>query len=235
MRKILLLPFLVLLLLNGLAQDRHEAWLRVNLIHWSTPKKGIGLELHQRTQSNYWTEDQNLFRYPMLSIIRPWLYWKINKSWIASYSPISYHGYTTIKNQSGESDSYTELRTTLGIQRNFKLGSLLNRNRAWYEFRFIDIGSDAFSFSTRLRVQNILILPLWKPSEKQQVGYQLANEIFFAQQSSSVSFDHNRLYNALQWKIGKQEINLGYQWSLHKSGATTYDRRQLFFNTNFEL
>ena len=235
MRKIILLPFLLLLLAEGLAQDRHEAWLRVNIIHWYKPSKAVGFEFHQRMQANYKTDDKNIFHYPSLTLIRPWLYWKLNKNWTLSYSPLSYHGYTTLKNTAGETDTYSELRTTLGLQRNYLLGKLINRNRAWYEFRFIDIGGDSYRFATRLRIQNALIAPLWKPSAHQQLGYQLSNEFFWAVQSGYVGFDHNRLYNALQWRAGKQEINLGYQWSLHKNVTDLYNRGQLFINTSFEL
>ena len=235
MRKILLLPFLVLLLLNGLAQDRHEAWLRVNLVHWYMPQRAIGLELHHRPQANYNTEENNIFRYPSVTIIRPWLYWRTKKKWIFWYSPLSYHGFTTIKNSAGETDNYTELRSTLGIQKNFLLKKITNRNRAWYEFRFIDVGSNTLQFATRIRMQNAVIVPILKLSGNNQLSYQLTNEFFWAVQSSYTGFDHNRLYNSLQWRIGKQEINLGYQWSVHKMEPTFQDRRQIFLNTSFEL
>lgn len=235
MKKPLLFFFFTLALSDLVAQDRHEAWLRINISNWRAETGGWGIELHQRTQSNYLANDKNIFSSPLVTIIRPWLYWRIKSKWILSYSPLSYHGFTTLLNQQGDRDTYTELRTTFGIQRNFKLGTVINRNRAWYEFRFIDIGSDAFSFGTRLRTQNTFIIPLLALSKKNHLGYQLANEFFIAQRSSSIGFDHNRLFNALQWKKGKQEINLGYQWSLHKSGSSLYDRGQLFLNTNFEL
>lgn len=223
------------LLAPGFAQDRREAWLRINLIHWQTPKKGIGLEFHQRTQANYKTDDKDILRYPLLTIIRPWLYWKLPKSWTFTYSPLSYHGYTTIKSAVGETDTYTELRTTLGIQRNYTFKTVTNRNRAWYEFRFIDIAGDAYRFATRLRIQNAFVVPLWKLSSKGQLGYLLSNEFFWSLETSYIGFDHNRLYNALQWRIKNQEVNLGYQWSLHKSNTDLYNRRQLFINTSFEF
>jgi hypothetical protein len=235
LRKQLLLPFLLLLLLEGQAQDRKEAWLRVNLVHWYTPQKGIGLELHQRMQSNYWTADKNPFEYPMLSIVRPWLYWKGKRNWTLSYSPLSYHGYTNVTGSSGQTKNYTEIRTTIGLQKNLTIGPTLSRHRAWYELRFIDVSGEAFQFATRLRIQHAFIVPLWKPSAKSQWGYQLSNEFFWALQEGYIGFDHNRLYNALQWRVGKQEINLGYQWSLHKNGSDFYSRRQLFINTSFDL
>ncbi len=235
MKKLLLFFFFVQGLSTGYAQDRHEAWLRVNLIHWQKPNKAIGLEMHQRMQANYKTDGKNIFHYPAVTLVRPWLYWKLNKKWTLSYSPVSYHRFTTIKNVIGETDHYAELRSTLGIQQNAKLASIINRNRAWYEFRFIDIGGTAYRFATRLRIQNAFIVPLWKFSDHQQLGYQLSNEFFWALQADYVGFDHNRFYNALQWKINKQEFNIGYQWSLHKNGTILYNRRQLFINTSFEL
>ncbi len=235
MKKPLLFFLFVLAYSVSSAQDRHEAWLRVNLIHWQTPKKAIGVEMHQRMQSNYKSGDKNMFGYPLISLVRPWLYWKLHKNWTLSYSPLSYHRFTTLTNITGETDHYTELRSTLGIQQNIKLAALTNRNRAWYELRFIDVGGTAYQFATRIRIQNALIVPLWKFSPHQQLGYQVSNEFFWALQSGYVGFDHNRLYNALQWKINKQELNIGYQWSLHKNGSVLYDRRQLFINTSFEL
>lgn len=207
----------------------------MNLVHWYAPKKAMGLELHQRMQSNYWTKEKNPFEHPMLSIARPWLYWKLKKEWTLSYSPLSYHGYTVLHNSAGETKDYIEIRTTVGLQKNHKLGSTLSRHRAWYELRFIDIKGDAYQFATRFRIQNAFIIPLWKPTAKSQLGYQLSNEFFLAAQTGYVGFDHNRLYNALQLRAGKQEFNLGYQWSLHKNGTQLYNRRQVFLNTSFEL
>ena len=235
MKKLLLFFFFVQGLSTGYAQDRHEAWLRVNLIHWQKPNKAIGLEMHQRMQANYKTDDKNIFHYPAVTLVRPWLYWKLNKKWTLSYSPLSYHGYTNVISSAGETKKYTELRTTVGLQKNVTIGSALTRHRAWYELRFIDVSSDAYQFATRLRIQNAFIVPLWKLSGERQLGYQLSNEFFWALQSGYVGFDHNRLYNALQWRVGKQEINLGYQWSLHKGGTPLYSRRQVFLNTSFEL
>jgi hypothetical protein len=235
LRKILLLPFLLLLLLSGRAQDRREAWLRVNVVHWYVPQRAIGLELHHRTQANYITDDNNIFLHPLVTIVRPWLYWRTKKNWTLSYSPLSYHGFTTIKNSLGETDTYTELRSTLGIQRNFTLKGVANRNRAWYEFRFMDVGSDAFRFATRLRIQNAIIAPIVKLSDHNQLSYQLTNEFFWAVQSGYTGFDHNRLYNSLQWRTGKQEMSLGFQWSVHKMESSFQNRRQVFLNTSFEL
>ncbi len=194
------------------------------------------MEFHQRMQANYKTDDNNIFHYPSVTIVRPWLYWRTTKNWTLLWSPISYHGFTTLKNSTGETDTYTELRSTIGIQKNFLLKKITNRNRAWYEFRFIDVWRrDAYHFATRLRIQNTFIVPVLKLSSNNMLSYQLTNEFFWAVQSGYTGFDHNRLYNALQWRVGKQEISLGYQWSVHKSGNTFYDRNQLFVNTSFEL
>jgi len=217
------------------AQTRHESWVRANFNHWMNPKFGIGLELHHRRQSNYWTEQENIFEESMLTIIRPWVYHKIGKGWVIAVSPLSFHGYRDILNQSGNTKDYTELRSTYGIQRNLKLKNIINRNRAWYEFRFTDITGPVTIFQTRLRIQNTFLFPIVKVNAHSSINYNLTNEFFVNQRKEVIAFEHNRFFNGLQLKKKNYEINLGYQWSRHNANPTPYTRNQLFLNTSFDL
>lgn len=77
MQKYVLSAFLLLLSELGNTQDRHEGWVRLNLNHWGQSKFGIGLELHHRRQANYWTANKNLLDESLLTIVRPWIYFRL--------------------------------------------------------------------------------------------------------------------------------------------------------------
>jgi Protein of unknown function (DUF2490) len=220
---------------TGWTQTRYEFWTRLNFNYWVNKKTGIGLELHHRRQSNYWSDQKNIFEESMLTIIRPWLYRKIGKDWILATSPLSFHAYRDILNQSGNTRDYIELRSTYGIQRNFKLKSITNRNRAWYEFRFTDIRGAKTIFQTRLRIQNTFLFPIKKINAHSMISFNLTNEFFISQRKTLIAFDHNRFFNGIQLKKKNYEINLGYQLSRHNSNSAPYSRHQVFLNTSIDL
>jgi len=209
---------LVLLLLAlpilGYTQDRNEGWIRLNLNHWIQPKFGVGLELHHRRQANYWTTDKNLLDESMLTIVRPWIYFRLPSKWVISSSPLC---------------------STYGIQRTFQLNKLISRNRAWYELRFSNINQPNYFFHTRLRIQNTWLIPLFSITKKTKLNYNFTNEFFISQRKELIQFDHNRFFNGLQVKWGPQEISLGYQWSRHNINPLAISRHQLFLNTSFDL
>lgn len=200
MRKRFLTLVLVFTTAFGWAQTRYESWVRVNSNHWVNNKWGIGLELHHRRQSNFWKAEKNIFEESMLTIVRPWLYRKIGKGWTLSTSPLSFHAYRDILNQSGTTRDYVELRSTYGIQRNLKLKSVTNRNRAWFEFRFTDVNGPITTFQSRLRIQNTFLLPIKKISTDFSINYNVTNEFFINQRKEIIAFDHNRFFNGLQVK-----------------------------------
>ncbi|MEY4587051.1 MAG: hypothetical protein RIT05_1469 [Bacteroidota bacterium] len=226
---------LVALPIIGFTQDRNEGWIRLNLNHWIQPKLGVGLELHHRRQANYWTTDKNLLDESMLTIVRPWIYFRLPSKWVLSSSPISYHGTREILNAQGQTKDFLELRSTYGIQRTFQLKKLISRNRAWYELRFSNINQPNYFFHTRLRIQNTWLVPLFSITKKTKLNYNFTNEFFISQRKELVQFDHNRFFNGLQVKWGPQEISLGYQWSRHNSNPRAISRNQLFLNTSFDL
>ena len=228
---------LVLLFITSISwsQSRYESWARLNFNYWGNKKTGIGLELHHRRQSNFWAAEKNIFEESMLTIIRPWLYLKIGNGWTLSTSPLSFHAYRDILSQSGTTRDYVELRSTYGIQRNVKLKSITNRNRAWFEFRFTDVNGPVTTFQTRLRIQNTFLIPIKKINRHTSFNYNLTNEFFVNQRKEIIAFDHNRFFNGIQLKKEKYEINLGYQWSRHNSNPSPYSRHQVFLNTSIDL
>jgi hypothetical protein len=235
MKKQLLLVAIIFITVSGWSQTRHETWVRVNLNHWISDKTGIGLELHHRRQSNFLNEETNLLDKPMLNIVRPWFYYRGLKKYVLAVSPISFHDYHEIADLNGHLRNYLEIRSTYGVQRNFNIKNVTNRNRIWYELRFIDVNSNHRVFQTRLRIQNALLFPLWAITGNTKLNYNLTNEFFVSQKKEMINFDHNRLFNGLQLKKGKAEINLGYQWSRHNATPSAYSRHQLFLNTSFDL
>lgn len=228
---------LYFLILSGLgySQDRYEGWIRLNLNHWVQPKFGWGLELHHRRQSNYWTSEKNILDESMLTIVRPWIYFKLPSKWTLCASPLSYHGYRDILNAQGDTKDFLELRSTYGIQRTFPIKHLLSRNRAWYELRFSNVNQSNYFFQTRLRIQNTWLVPLLSLNQHTKLNYNFTNEFFISQHEKLVQFDHNRLFNGLQVKWGPQEISLGYQWSRHNVNPHAISRNQLFLNASFDL
>lgn len=235
MRKVIFILSFVFLGFIGRTQTRHEAWLRVNLTHWMGAKTGIGLELHHRRQSNFLNDEKDIFDKPLLNIVRPWFYYRGIKNYVFVVSPLSFHDYHDLMNSNGQLRNHLELRSTYGVQRNFTIKKLVNKNRAWYELRFTDVNSTNNYFQTRLRIQNTFLLPLWKMNSHTKLNYNLSNEFFVNQRKDLINFDHNRLFNGLQLKKKSVEINLGYQWSRHNSTSHAYSRHQVFLNTNFEL
>lgn len=235
MSRLFLLLTILFFGLTGWSQTRHESWVRVNLNHWFSPKFGIGLELHHRRQSNFLNEEKNIFDIPMLNIVRPWVYYRGLKNYVLAVSPLSFHDYHDISNSYGHLRNYLEIRSTYGVQRNFNLKNIVNRNRAWYELRFTDVNSRHRIFQTRLRIQNTFLLPIWKGASRTKLNYNLTNEFFVNQRRNLINFDHNRLFNGIQLKKSNYEINLGYQWSRHNASSHPYSRHQLFLNTSFDL
>ena len=221
--------------LPGWSQTRYESWVRINLNHWIGSKTGIGLELHHRRQSNFLNDEKDILDKPMLTIVRPWLYYRGLRNYLLSVSPLSFHDYNDIANSYGHLNNYLEIRSTFGIQRNFTLKKIINRNRIWYELRFTDVNGLNRFFQTRLRIQNAFLLPLWAMNDKTTLNYNLTNEFFVSQRRDLVNFDHNRFFNGLQLKKAGYEINLGYQWSRHNATINAYSRHQLFLNTSFDL
>lgn len=216
-------------------QTRYESWTRVNFTHWTKSKFGIGLELQHRRQSNYWTENRNIFEQSMVTFVRPWIYYKAGKGWVLVSSPLSFYAFRDILNKSGNTKDYIELRSTYGVQRNVKLKNILNRNRAWAELRFTDINGPSTIFQVRLRIQNTFLFPLKKLNAHTDLNYNLSNEFFINKRKELIAFDHNRFFNGLQIKKQKYEINLGYQWSRHNANPSPYSRNQLFLNSSFDL
>jgi len=236
MRKVVLSVLILLTIsLSSWTQTRYESWVRVNLNHWIGPKTGIGIELHHRRQSNFLNEEKNILDKPMLTIVRPWFYYRGLKKFTIVVSPLSFHDYHEITSSSGYIRNYLEIRSTYGIQRNLTLGKFVNRNRIWYELRFTDVNSRNRVFQTRLRIQNTFLLPIWKSDSKTKLNYNFTNEFFVGQKKDLINFDHNRLFNGLQLKKAGYEINLGYQWSRHNATPHSYSRHQLFLNTSFDL
>jgi hypothetical protein len=235
MRKLVLALSLLFIVFVGRSQTRHEAWVRVNFNHSVGAKTGIGLELHHRRQANFLTEDKNLLHKPSLNIIRPWFYYRGFKKYVVAVSPISFHNYHEIADRNGNLTNFLEIRSTYGVQRNFNIKNVTNRNRIWYELRFTDVNSANRIFQTRLRIQNSLLFPLWKITGNTKLNYNFTNEFFVNQKKELINFDHNRFFNGLQVKKGGAEINFGYQWSRHNANPTAYSRHQFFLNTSFDL
>ena len=235
MRKVIFILSFVFLGFLGRTQTRHEAWLRVNLTHWMGPKTGIGLELHHRRQSNFLNDEKDILDKPMLTIVRPWFYYRGLKKLTLVISPLSFHDYHEITSSSENIRNYLEIRSTYGIQRNLTLGKIANRNRIWYELRLTDVNSHNRVFQTRLRIQNSLLLPILTLGNQTKLNYNFTNEFFVGQKKDLINFDHNRLFNGLQLKKAGYEINLGYQWSRHNATPHAYSRHQLFLNTSFDL
>lgn len=235
MKRVVFILTFVFLGFIGRAQTRHEAWLRVNLTHWMGPKAGIGLELHHRRQSNFLNDEKDILDKPMLTIVRPWFYYRGLKNYVLAVSPLSFHDYNEVANNLGHLKNHLEVRSTYAIQRNLALGKIANRNRIWYELRFTDVNSQTRVFQTRLRIQNSFLLPILALGNQTKLNYNVTNEFFVAQKKDLINFDHNRFFNGLQLKKASYEINLGYQWSRHNASPHAYSRHQLFLNTSFDL
>jgi hypothetical protein len=229
--------FAVLLFSNQLyAQDQHEFWSKLNVIkevnkHWS-----LGADLQYRRQSNYLSEDKNIFQYNLENSIRLWIYYKLPVKWELISSPIAYFKDITLKNKDGVLSNNYELRTMLGASKRYEPGHLKNINRVLYELSFLNYNSSGMILRHRYRLFNSFHYPIKRFNEKYSLNYYFFNEVFYRTEKGISSFDQDHLFNGLQWKWKESDINIGYQYTYQKSLTNTFMRKNqlyIFLNLTF--
>lgn len=217
------------------AQTRNEFWCRLNITHPLDKHWSIGIDMHHRRQANYQSGDKNIFRYQLGNYARLMLFYQLPEKWTIFVSPLGYFANEDILNRDGELKLTNELRTSLSIIKAFDIGHIKNRNRFQYDIRFPEFDKVSHYVQTRFRLHNSFTIPLHNFSEKSSLNYFISNEIFIKKQKADIGFDQNRIYNALQWKLSRSDINLGYQWVLQKGTNSRFHRNQLYLSFNLVI
>lgn len=223
------LTLLLLLPVSLAAQTRSEFWLKLNMTHALNQHWNAGVDFHHRRQANFNTDDKNIFHYPLGTYARAWITYKLQKGWTVILSPVGYFHNEDILNRAGELKQTNELRISPGLIKELKLGRAKFKNRLLYDARFADYNTPFYFFQSRFRLQNNLFIPFINNSG---LGYLFSNEIILKNEKGSSSFDQNRVYNAIQYKISNQEVNAGYQWVLQKGNSRLFHRNQFFIQLN---
>lgn len=219
--------------LIAFGQSRSEFWVKLNINHPINTKWSVGVDLHHRRQSNFQSGDKNIFHYPLGNYARVWLNYKLSKGWLFTLSPVGYFHNEDILNQNGELKQTTELRISPGIIKEWMIGKLKNKNRLLFDARFAEYNKPGYFFQSRFRMQNSLSIPFIK--KEPMLSYLFSNEILMKKEKGHMSFDQNRVYNALQWKIIPIELNAGYQWIFQRGTTGSFHRNQLFIMLNITV
>jgi len=230
-----ILAVLLFFPLLAFSQTRKEFWLKLNFTHQFSTKWMAGLDLQHRRQANFNQADKNIFHYTLANYGRIWLYYQLPWNWSLVVSPIGYFNNEDILNAAGTLKQTNELRISPGIVKVFDLGTVKNKNRFLYDIRFAEFDQVTHFTQSRFRLQNSFTIPLYSFKKQNQLSYIFSNEILIKKEKKLTGFDQNRVYNAVQWKLHRSDINLGYQWVVQKGTASTFHRHQLYLLLNIAI
>lgn len=225
--------FLLLILPIGVhGQSHYEFWSKFKITKQLDKHWDIGADLQLRQQSNFKTVDKDIFQYPSTRSIRIWAYFHLRNNWTLTVSPLAYFVSNEIKDNLGGLKKRKEIRFTGGVAKGMKLNKTKLYNRFLAEHRVIDIHQSTQFSQWRYRIQNAFTIPLHLYKNNTGINYILSNEFFIKSQSNKVSFDQERLLNTIQWKSKHLDVDLGYQWTIQKSNASTQHLNQWLVATN---
>lgn len=236
MKNIFLLGFLFLSVAAFAQNTRAESWFVANTTFSITKKWSVGFDLQHRRQSNYFNDDRNPVSLGLNYTVRAWVYYKLPQNWTITTAPLGYFNFTDIKNKAGDARNFHELRTMWGIVKRMEWGKLKNINRLAYEARFIQWDMPDATVQHRYRLQNTLVYPIYKFSDKLALNAFGFNEFIMRTQNGKTEFDRNRVVLAPQLKFGKHDLSIGYQWMLQNGGiATDINKDILLVLMNFNF
>lgn len=225
--------FLLLILPIGVhGQSHYEFWSKFKITKQLDKHWDIGADLQFRQQSNFKTGNKDIFQYPYTRSIRTWAYFHLQHNWTLVVSPLAYFVSDEIKDNLGGLKKIKEIRFMGGFAKGMDLKKIKLNNRLLAEHRVIDINQSAQFSQWRYRIQNAFTIPLHLYKNTTGINYILSNEFFVKSQSHKVSFDQERLLNAIQWKSHHFDVDLGYQWTIQKSNASTQHRNQWLVTTS---
>lgn len=216
------------------AQHRNEFWTKINATKSISPRLEGGIDIQHRRQNGF-KSNYNMFRYKMTNSLRFWAYYKLNHNWTLILSPFAYFDNYLIKSGSEEIQKSAELRTMGGIVKGFSFGNLINKNRFLYEISSIAVTEPERAIRHRYRLQNAFSMQVTGFKNKSSLNYSVINEILFKTLKGNTNFDQNRIYNGLQWKFMKSDVNAGYQWTLQKEANSFLNKNQLLITLNLSL
>lgn len=217
------------------AQTQNEFWSKISLTkkidkHWA-----IGLDAQYRRQSDFYTGEKNIFRFPLTTSARFWAYYKIKNRWTFIVSPIGFFDNKNLKSSYGTIINSRDLRSMIGAAKTYIFGKFVSHNRLLYEADLLAFDTRESIIRQRYRLFNNLLLRVLNLDEMHSLNYNFFNEIFYKTQSKISSFDQDHFYNGIQWKFKQSDINLGYQYTYQKSGISYLKKNQLLVFLNLAL
>lgn len=218
----------------GFSQTRNESWSRINFSYTINSRWTTEADFQYRTQSNFKTEDKNIFHYSLGYSGRLWIHYQLHKNWKLIISPVSYFTSSGIPGENNATGKRNDIRVMTGISKTVIKKNWSNKNRFLYEVGFIDFTGNTNHIQTRYRLLNSFTFPFQTNNFLRNSGYYFANELFFQTSNKKTSFDQNRIYNAILWKNDNAEATAGYQWIVQKDKSFFF-RNQLLITLRLSI
>ena len=219
---------------SSTAQARNELWTKINITKSLCEQFDVGLDIQHRRQNGF-ENDKNMFHYGMTSSIRLWTYYKLKHNWAIIFSPLAYFDMRAIRNSSEEIQHSKEIRTMLGASKTILFHKFSNKNRLLYELSSIKPRTGQSAIRQCYRLQNRLNFPLYTFKNNTSLNYNISNEILIKTIHSSTAFDQEKLYNGIQLKLFKSDVNAGYQYTSQKDGNIHLNKNQFLLILNLNL
>ena len=188
----------------------------------------------QHRRQNDFENDKNMFHYGMTNSIRLWTYYKLKHNLALILSPFAYFDNQAIIDSSEEIKHSIEIRTVLGASKTILFHKFSNKNRLLFELSSIKSQAVQSVIRQRYRLQNGFTFQLYMFKNNTSLNYNISNEILIKTIRSSTAFDQDRLYNGIQLKRFKSDVNAGYQYTSQKDANIHLNKNQflLIFNLN---
>jgi len=225
----------LLILYTSNAQTHDEFWSKLTISKKINNKFLLACDVQFRQQANYKIASKNIFEEPNTRAIRLWLNYKLKNNFTITVAPIAYFANEDIINKNGTLSNTNELRIAFAFTKSFNWKNAKQNNRILVEERFLNYDAVNTINQYRYRIQNSINLLVKKLNNNCNLNYQFSNEFIIKTQQSQISFDQNRIQNALQLQLHKIEFNIGYQYTIQASSNNLIYRNQYLFNTSILL
>ena len=210
------LLFSIFLPLISHGQSHHaEFWGTVNVTHHFNKHWFASIDLHHKTQNDFYSNDKNIFHYRLSNGVRTWIRYKMKDNWELALSPFGWFENDDLIGNCSLT-KHNELRFTTGVIKGFDIGKVKNNNRLLLEMRQVNYNNGNDYPQIRYRLQNSLAVNLFSTSRGNGLKYIIYNELILRSQNHFFGIDQDRVGNALQYKLYGAEILCGYQFTAQK-------------------
>jgi hypothetical protein len=215
-----------------IAQTYNELWAKYNIHKNICSKFSASVDINFRQQANYFSNDKNICKLPLMRSSRLWLFYNLKNNYAIVGSFFFAKTYD-IKNTDANIISATETQFDIGLSKKLMLQKLENRNRLLIEKREVNPQKKQIIKQYRYRLQNSLIIPLKIFSASNKLNCVITNELFCKTQQSFTTFDQNRTSSLLQWHYHHYEYNIGFQKTYQNQNENVVTKNQLLITFVF--